>query len=155
MKLYRLKTVQNLPISAEKAWDFLSDPKNLKTITPDYMGFEILSGAASKMYAGQIIQYIVTPLLNIPVKWVTEITHVDEGKYFVDEQRFGPYALWHHKHFIKPIKNGVEMTDIIDYKIPFGVFGRMAHPIVVAPKLKEIFEYREKALIELFGTYPS
>lgn len=155
MKLYRLKTVQNLPISAEKAWDFLSDPKNLKTITPDYMGFEILSGAASKMYAGQIIQYIVTPLLNIPVKWVTEITHVDEGKYFVDEQRFGPYALWHHKHFIRPIKNGVEMEDIVDYKIPFGILGQMVHPIIVKPKLKEIFDYRTMKLEELFGTYKS
>jgi len=153
MKIYRLKTVQNLPISQKKAWDFLSDPKNLKRITPDYMGFNILEGAADKMYAGQIIQYIVTPILNIPTKWVTEITHVDEGNYFVDEQRFGPYALWHHKHFIKPIKNGVEMIDIIDYKIPLGILGQLVHPIIVAPKLKEIFEYREKALINLFGEY--
>ncbi|MEK9614390.1 MAG: SRPBCC family protein, partial [Flavobacteriaceae bacterium] len=87
MKLYRLETVQQLPISQEKAWDFLSDPKNLKRITPDYMGFEIVSGSSDKMYAGQIIQYIVTPLFNIPTRWVTEITHVDEGNYFVDEQR--------------------------------------------------------------------
>lgn len=155
MKIYRLETIQNLPITQTEAWDFLSNPKNLKRITPDYMGFKIVSGASERMFAGQIIQYVVTPVLGIPTTWVTEITHVEEGNYFVDEQRFGPYALWHHKHFIKPIKNGVEMTDIIDYKIPFGVFGRMAHPIVVAPKLKEIFEYREKTLIELFGTYPS
>ena len=155
MKIYRLETIQNLPITQTEAWDFLSNPKNLKRITPDYMGFKIVSGASERMFAGQIIQYVVTPVLGIPTTWVTEITHVEEGNYFVDEQRFGPYALWHHKHFIKPIKNGVEMTDIIDYKIPLGVFGRMAHPIVVAPKLKEIFEYREKALIELFGTYPS
>ena len=136
MKLYRLETVQNLPISQKEAWDFLSDPKNLKRITPEYMGFEILSGASDKMYAGQIIQYIVTPVMSIPTKWVTEITHVDEGKYFVDEQRFGPYALWHHKHFIKPIHKGVEMIDIIDYKIPFGILGQLVHPIIVAPKLK-------------------
>ena len=84
MKLYRLETVQNLPISQKEAWDFLSDPKNLKRITPEYMGFEILSGASDKMYAGQIIQYIVTPVMSIPTKLVTEITHVDEGKYFVD-----------------------------------------------------------------------
>jgi|TARA_B110000285_G_scaffold235585_1_gene318319 ligand-binding SRPBCC domain-containing protein len=153
MKIYRLKTVQNLPISQKEAWDFLSDPKNLKRITPDYMGFKIIEGAAEKMYAGQILQYIVTPVLNIPTKWVTEITHVDEGNYFVDEQRFGPYSLWHHKHFINPIKNGVEMIDIIDYKIPLGILGQLAHPIIVAPKLKEIFEYREKALINLFGKY--
>jgi ligand-binding SRPBCC domain-containing protein len=118
MKIYRLKTIQNLPITQNEAWDFLSDPKNLKRITPDYMGFKIVSGIADRMYAGQIIQYIVTPILGIPTSWVTEITHVKEGEYFVDEQRFGPYALWHHKHFIKPINKGVEMIDIVDYKIP-------------------------------------
>jgi len=155
MKIYRLETIQNLPISQKEAWDFLSDPKNLKTITPNYMGFEILSGAAERMYAGQIIQYIVTPVFGIPTKWVTEITHVQEGSYFVDEQRFGPYDLWHHKHFINPIKNGVEMIDIIDYKIPFGFLGRIAHPLLVAPKLKEIFEYRKNALVALFGPYTS
>jgi ligand-binding SRPBCC domain-containing protein len=155
MKIYRLETVQNLPITKQKAWDFFSDPKNLKTITPDYMGFKILTGEANKMFAGQIIQYIVTPILKIPVKWVTEITHVKEGEYFVDEQRFGPYSLWHHKHFIKPIKNGVEMIDIVDYKIPFGVLGQLMHPILVKPKLNEIFEYRRTALINLFGNYIS
>ena len=153
MKIYRLETIQNLPISQKEAWDFLSDPRNLKTITPDYMGFEIVSGAASKMYAGQILQYIVTPLLNIPLKWVTEITHIKEGEYFVDEQRFGPYSLWHHKHFIKPIKNGVEMIDIVDYKVPFGLLGQLVQPFLVRPKLEEIFEYRKNALDRIFGKY--
>ncbi len=153
MKIYRLETIQNLPISQKEAWDFLSDPRNLKTITPDYMGFEIVSGAASKIYAGQILQYIVTPLLNIPLKWVTEITHVREGEYFVDEQRFGPYSLWHHKHFIKPIKNGVEMIDIVDYKVPFGILGQLVQPFLVRPKLEEIFEYRKNALDRIFGKY--
>ncbi len=153
MKIYRLETIQNLPISKSHAWDFLSNPKNLKRITPDYMGFKIINGTADKIYAGQIIQYMVTPVMGIPTKWVTEITHVDDGNYFVDEQRFGPYSLWHHKHFIKAIKNGVEMKDIIDYKIPLGIIGRIAQPILVAPKLKEIFEYRKNALIEIFGTY--
>ena len=152
MKLYRLHTIQNLPITKQKAWEFLSDPKNLKTITPDYMGFKILKGAEKKMYAGQIIQYIVTPVLGIPTTWVTEITHVQDGTYFVDEQRFGPYALWHHKHFIREIKGGIEMEDIVDYKIPFGLLGRLIHPILVAPKLKEIFNYRREKLINLFGT---
>jgi ligand-binding SRPBCC domain-containing protein len=153
MKIYTLRTVQNLPISQKEAWEFLSDPKNLKVITPDYMGFNILSGADRPMFAGQIIQYIVTPVLGIKTKWVTEITHVKEGSYFVDEQRFGPYALWHHKHFIKEIEGGVEMEDIIDYKIPFGIIGQLAHPFLVKPKLKEIFEYRKTKLIELFGEY--
>ena len=153
MKIYRKKTIQKLPISVSEAWDFLSDPGNLKTITPDYMGFKILEGHESKMYAGQIIKYTVTPVLGIQTGWVTEITHVEDQKYFVDEQRFGPYALWHHKHFIKEIKGGVEMIDIIDYKLPFGVLGRLAHPILVKRKLNEIFTYRYDKLIELFGTY--
>lgn len=153
MKIYRLHKKQNLPISLDEAWDFLSNPKNLKVITPDYMGFNILSGADKPMYAGQIIQYIVTPVLKIKTKWVTEITHVKHLEYFVDEQRFGPYSLWHHKHFIKEIDNGVEMEDIIDYKIPLGIIGQLAHPIIVKPKLEEIFNYRTKKLEELFGKY--
>lgn len=153
MKLYTLKSKQNLPISIEQAWDFLSDPKNLKAITPQYMGFNILSGADRPMFPGQIIQYIVTPILGIKSKWVTEITHVDYQKYFVDEQRFGPYSLWHHKHFIKAIPGGVEMEDVIDYKIPMGILGQLVHPILVKPKLDEIFAFRQKKLIELFGEY--
>ncbi len=153
MKIYRLHKKQNLPITKEQAWEFLSDPKNLKTITPDYMGFNILSGADRAMYAGQIIQYIVTPVLGIKTKWVTEITHVVDNEYFVDEQRFGPYALWHHKHFIKEIEGGIEMEDIIDYKIPFGILGQLVHPFIVKPKLEEIFNYRTKALETRFGTY--
>ncbi len=153
MKIYTLHKKQNLPISIEQAWDFLSNPKNLKTITPDYMGFHIVSGADKPMYSGQIIQYIVTPVLRIKTTWVTEITHVRDKHYFVDEQRFGPYALWHHKHFIKEIEGGVEMEDIIDYKVPFGFLGQLAHPILVKPKLEEIFNYRTKKLEELFGIY--
>lgn len=151
MKIYTLHAKQSLPISKQKAWDFLSDPKNLKVITPEYMGFHILSGADRPMFAGQIIQYIVTPVLGIKTKWVTEITQSEEGEYFVDEQRFGPYALWHHKHFIKEIDGGVEMEDIIDYKVPFGILGQLVHPFLVKPKLDEIFEYRKKKLEALFG----
>jgi ligand-binding SRPBCC domain-containing protein len=154
MKVYTLHSKQNLPISLDQAWEFLSDPKNLKTITPEYMGFQILSGADRKMYAGQMIQYIVTPVMGIPAKWVTEITHVTDKHYFVDEQRFGPYALWHHKHFLREIPGGVEMEDIVDYKIPFGILGQMVHPILVKPKLKEIFNYRQDKLIEMFGAFP-
>ena len=153
MKIYTLQSKQNLPISLDEAWEFLSNPKNLKTITPTYMGFKTLSGADRAMYAGQIIQYIVTPVMGIPMKWVTEITNVQDKKYFVDEQRFGPYSLWHHKHFLKEIPGGVEMEDIVDYKVPMGILGQLFHPILVAPKLKEIFDFRRKKLIELFGEF--
>jgi ligand-binding SRPBCC domain-containing protein len=153
MKIYRLHKKQNLPISINEAWEFLSSPLNLKTITPDYMSFDILSGADRPMYAGQIVQYIVTPILGIKTKWVTEITHVKDKEYFVDEQRFGPYALWHHKHFIKEIEGGVEMEDIIDYKVPLGLLGQLVQPYLVKPKLEEIFNYRTTKLEELFGKY--
>ncbi|MBL29881.1 MAG: cell division inhibitor [Flavobacteriaceae bacterium] len=153
MKIYQKKSSQKIPISKKKAWDFFSDPSNLKIITPKYMGFKIIDGDDKKIFPGQIIEYQVSPLLGIPVKWVTEITHVIDEKYFVDEQRFGPYALWHHKHFIKEINGGIVMDDIIHYKLPFGVIGQIAHPIIVKPKLDEIFNYRYKKLIEIFGEF--
>jgi ligand-binding SRPBCC domain-containing protein len=115
------------------------------------MGFEICDGADRPMYQGQIIQYIVTPVLGIKTKWVTEITHVVDKSFFVDEQRFGPYAFWHHKHFLKEVPGGVEMEDIIDYKIPFGILGQLVHPLLVKPKLNEIFTYRQHKLTALFG----
>ena len=134
MKIFKIHTKQKLPISVDEAWDFLSSPKNLK-----------------KIYPGQIIIYTVTPILKIPLKWVTEITHVVDKKYFVDEQRFGPYALWHHKHFIREIDGGIEMEDVIHYKIPFGPIGVLANYLFVQKKLGSIFVYRRKKLIELFG----
>tara|TARA_R110001592_G_scaffold235678_3_gene493758 strand:+ start:3728 stop:4225 length:498 start_codon:yes stop_codon:yes gene_type:complete len=151
MKLYQLHSKQALPISKKEAWDFLSNPSNLKVITPEHMGFHILSGADRPMFPGQIIQYKVSPFPGYTTKWVTEITHVNQGNYFVDEQRFGPYALWHHKHFIKEIAGGVEMEDVIDYKIPFGILGQLAHPLIVKKQLVDIFKYREQKLIKLYG----
>lgn len=153
MKLYTIKSKQNLPISLNEAWDFISDPKNLAVITPDSMGFKTLSGDERKMFAGQIIHYTITPLLGIKVQWVTEITHVQDKSFFVDEQRYGPYKFWHHKHFLKEIPGGVEMEDIVHYKLPMGILGDLAHPFLVKPKLNEIFEYRQKKLIELFGNW--
>ena len=153
MKLYTLHTIQKLPVSIEEAWEFFSDPKNLKVITPEYMGFDITAGGDRPMFAGQIIQYIVTPVAGIKTKWVTEITHVQEPSYFVDEQRFGPYALWHHKHFFREIEGGVEMEDVVDYKLPYGILGGLVHKPVVRRKLEEIFSFRRKKLLELFGEY--
>lgn len=151
--LHTIRSSQKISMSKSQAWQFLSNPKNLKTITPDYMGFEMLS-ESEKMFSGQIFQYTVSPILGFKLHWVTEITHVVEGEYFVDEQRFGPYSLWHHKHFIKEIdKKTVEMIDVVDYKLPMGFWGRLFHPILVRPKLKQIFEYRKNKLEELFGVY--
>ena len=151
--IYEIHTRQKLPISKQEAWEFLSDPKNLQEIMPDEMGFEIMSGADRKMFTGQLLQYKVTPLPGFNTKWVTEITHVEKPDYFVDIQLYGPYALWHHKHFIHEIEGGVEIEDLVHYKIPFGILGRMIHPILVKPKLNEIFKAREAKMVEKFGQY--
>lgn len=151
MKLYTLHTVQKLPISLEKAWDFFSDPKNLNTITPDSMRFETLSGDDKKMFAGQIIHYKISPFPFVKMQWVTEITHVNDHSFFVDEQRFGPYAFWHHKHFFTAIEGGVLMEDIVHYKVPFGIIGQLLHPLLIRPKLEEIFTYRTQKLTTIFG----
>lgn len=153
-KVYSLHTTQNLPIGMDQAWDFFSSPANLAKITPQHMGFNIISKHhGEKMYPGQIIEYTVSPLLGIPMYWMTEITHVQEGKYFVDEQRFGPYSLWHHQHHFKAIPGGVCMEDIVHYKIPLGFLGDIAQWILVKNQLQGIFDYRFKAVEALFGTY--
>jgi ligand-binding SRPBCC domain-containing protein len=152
MKVYKLEKKQQVNANIDQVWSYFSSPINLKTITPDYMGFDILSDLGDgKMYAGQIIHYIVTPVLGLPMRWTTEITHVEEGKYFVDEQRFGPYALWHHQHWFYPNHKGVLMKDIVNYAIPFGPLGRLANTIMVKRKLEEIFNYRFKRVEEIFN----
>jgi len=152
VKIYNLKRTQILPISLGEAWDFFSSPRNLSKITPQEMGFEIqyISGG-NKTYAGQIIAYKIKILRAISVDWVTEITHVNENNYFVDEQRFGPYALWHHQHHFKTVSNGVEMVDEVNYAIPFGFLGRLAHWLFVARQVSSIFEHRYKTLEAYFS----
>jgi len=152
MQSHTLKRVQFIPVSLERAWDFFSNPGNLAAITPSGMGFHILSAhKPERMYAGQLIEYRVAPVLGIPLYWMTEITHVVEGKYFIDEQRFGPYTLWHHQHHFREVEGGVEMTDIIHYKIPLGLIGRVANMLFVRRKLEAIFNYRTVAVEKLFS----
>jgi ligand-binding SRPBCC domain-containing protein len=138
----------------EQAWDFFSSPANLQRITPAEMGFKIISRFHGlRMYPGQLIEYKVRPLLGIPVYWMTEITQVQEPVYFIDQQRFGPYTLWHHQHHFKAIPGGVEMTDIVHYRIPLGLLGDFANWLFVKKKLESIFQYRYKAVEELFGSW--
>ncbi len=152
MPLYQLKTTQRIPASLEEVWNFISSPKNLKEITPKYMGFEVTTAnLPEKMYPGMIISYKVSPLLGIKMTWVTEITHVKDKAYFVDEQRVGPYSIWHHEHHIELIENGVLMTDIVSYKPPFGFLGAIANTLIIKKNLKEIFDYRTLALEKRFG----
>jgi ligand-binding SRPBCC domain-containing protein len=153
VKTYLLKTEQAIPISLAEAWDFFSSPLNLAKITPKEMDFVVTSAynGDTKMYPGMIITYIISPLMGIKMNWMTEITHVKEGQYFVDEQRFGPYALWHHQHHFKEIKGGVLMNDILNYAIPYGPIGRLANAVFVQKQVKKIFAYREKVIVDLFG----
>lgn len=151
-KVYHLNTVQFLPCSMDKAWEFFSNPANLATITPDNLNFKILSKNLGPVYAGQIIEYNVHPILGIPLYWMTEITHVEKHRFFVDEQRFGPYVMWHHQHHFKEVPGGVEMTDIVHYKLPFWFLGDIAQVLFVKKQLKGIFDFRVKKVEELFGT---
>jgi ligand-binding SRPBCC domain-containing protein len=148
---YQLKRTQVIDRPLNELWDFISSPSNLKQITPEYMGFDITSEEVpQKMYEGMIISYKVTLLLGIKATWVTEITHVKEKQYFVDEQRVGPYKIWHHQHILEETADGILMTDIISYQPPFGFLGNIANALIIKGKLKEIFDYRTKALIEIF-----
>ena len=151
MAVYQLQTKQKIRASIDEVWDFISSPKNLQLITPDYMGFEILGEALpDEMYEGIIIRYTLRPIMGIPLTWVTEISHIRDKEYFVDEQKVGPYALWHHQHQIKQVEDGVEMTDIVTYSPPFGILGKIANALFIRRQLKEIFDYREKAVEQYF-----
>lgn len=152
MILHNLRFEQFLPISISEAWDFFSRPENLDEITPQNMNFEILTEGLPKMYQGMIVQYNVTPFPLIKMGWVTEITHVEEQRMFIDEQRFGPYSFWHHQHIFEPTEGGVLMTDILHYKIPFGIVGKLANEMVVRKKVYGIFEYRTQMLQNKFGS---
>ncbi len=151
MKVYTKEYKTFLPLDIDKAWDFFSSPRNLAKITPEHMGFIITSKFNDeKMYPGMLITYKVSPLLGIQMDWCTEITHVIDKKYFVDEQRFGPYAMWHHQHHFKVVEGGIEMTDIVNYAIPLGFLGRMMNSIIISNEIEKIFSYREKKIKELF-----
>lgn len=152
MKIYHLKQTQFLPLTINEAWDFFSSPSNLARITPPHMRFKIeyISGNGSRMYAGQVMRYKIGILPGITSDWMTEITHVNEPHYFVDEQRFGPYALWHHHHQFKEVAGGVEMTDEVHYAIPLGILGRFANWLFVEREVAKIFKYRQQIIQNLF-----
>ena len=151
MPFYQFTTTQKIPVDLNEIWRFISAPQNLKEITPEYMGFNITNNIVEGlMYPGLIITYKVSPIFNVKLNWMTEITHVKDHVYFVDEQRFGPYAMWHHQHHFEVVEGGVMMTDIVDYAISFGLLGSIVNVLLVKNAVKEIFEFRKHKIVELF-----
>ena len=154
MKMYNIYRKQFLPIDIQQAWSFFSCPKNLKLITPPHMGFHICYASDNeRMYAGQIIRYQLNILPFISTQWVTEITHMKEPFYFVDEQRVGPYELWHHQHHFRQVNNEIEIIDEVNYVIPYGLLGRLMNGIFVSRQVNAIFDFRHKALERMFSLH--
>jgi len=151
MKLHTLEQEQILPIPLEEAWDFFSSPANLDATTPPDLRLSITSPPAKRIFEGQIITYRVRVAPLVHVSWFTEIKYVDEGRSFVDEQRFGPYKFWHHRHEFEAVPGGVLVRDEVHYALPFGPFGGIAHALFVRRKLEWIFRFRRKILAEKFG----
>src|ERR1700761_1077103 len=156
MAVQILHRLQLIPAPLDKVWSFFADPANLPGITPPDMQFVILSlSKGDRIYAGELIEYKLHPLPWLRTRWLTEITQVEEGHYFVDEQRRGPYRLWHHQHHFRSIPGGVEMTDLVHYLIPFGFIGTLANAFVVRRQLEHIFEYRRAQVESFFGAWPA
>lgn len=151
--LHTIQSKQLINSDLETVWNFMRSPLNLQKITPSYLSFQVLTPKDNlkEMYSGQIIEYYVKPIGGVKLHWVTEITHVEDLRFFVDEQRFGPYSFWHHQHHLKEVANGVEMIDIVHYKLPLGFLGRLLNKVMVAKQLKGIFDYRYKKIEELFN----
>lgn len=150
MPVHRLKYSQVLPVTLEQAWDFFSSPENLCHITPDWLCFKIRNKDADEMYPGMIIQYTIKAVAGVPMGWTTEITNMHKPHFFVDEQRLGPYRLWHHQHLFREIPPGIEMTDIVHYSLYLGFLAEPIHRLMVRPRLDQIFTYRKQALQKIF-----
>lgn len=151
MRIYRRQWEKIVPRPLNEVWDFFSRPENLNEMTPEDMSFEILSDIAGKeMYVGMIILYKVSPLLGIKMRWATEITHIEPIRYFVDEQRSGPFAMWHHEHHFEEVEGGVKMTDLLHYAVPLGPLGALANQLFVRDRVEEIFRFRDQAVDRLF-----
>jgi ligand-binding SRPBCC domain-containing protein len=154
MNRYRLQRVQHLQVSREKAWRFFSSPLNLASITPPWLNLAPVGKVPDRMFEGMVIRYRVTPLLGIPVTWISEITHLDPPRAFVDEQRLGPYRLWRHRHTFRPVSGGIEMTDTVRYAMKYGPLGTAMHAFIIRRRLEQIFDFRQKTLERLFGSKP-
>ena len=152
MTIHYLHREQIIPASMEILWKYFSEPENLNLMTPPDMNFEIITGGDVSMYEGQTIEYRVEFIRGVRSLWLTEIAHVRENEYFVDEQRVGPYRFWYHEHSFEPLQNGVRMIDHVTYAAPFGFLGDIVHTLWIQQRLKSIFDFRYQKIIEIFGS---
>jgi ligand-binding SRPBCC domain-containing protein len=152
--LHHLSREQILPITLQEAWEFFSNCRNLDLLTPPDVGMEIVHADSERMYEGQIISYRIRLAPLVRVTWVTEIKAVEEGRCFIDEQRFGPYKFWQHRHSFEAVPGGVKVGDTVHYMMPFGPLGDLAHALFARRKLEAIFDYRAKAMGRRCGTPP-
>lgn len=155
MAIHRIRAAQHLAVTPEEAWAFFSDPRNLAVITPPDMHFVLTCTPPEVVYPGLMLSYRLRPLLGIPSTWVTEITQVEERRRFVDEQRIGPYRLWHHEHTFEAVPGGTAVTDDVWYALPFGPLGALTHRAFVRRRLRDIFAFRRGVLADRFGQLPS
>ena len=147
MPIYTLSRTQIVRMPLMQCWDFFSDPRNLEKITPSSLRFRIKTELPSQIYPGLMIQYTVSPLFGLPLNWLTEIVQVDQPRYFADEQRSGPYRLWHHEHFFRELSDGrVEVRDLVHYAPPFGPLGAIINAIIIRRQLAKIFDFRARKL---------
>ena len=151
MKIYTLHREQVIPATLEQVWAYFATPRNLNEMTPPDMNFEYIRGGDEAMYAGQNMEYRVSIVPRVSVTWLTQITHVEEGHRFIDEQRIGPYRLWIHEHRFEPLPNGVGMTDQVTYALPFGALGSLVHALYIRRRLEQIFDYRCEKVNTLFS----
>jgi ligand-binding SRPBCC domain-containing protein len=151
--MYCIKTVLQVKSDLKTVWDFYSTPSNLSQVTPDNIGFKMLSELPESMYVGMVLRYRISPIARIPMQWATEITHIEPYKYFVDHQLEGPYKIWHHQHHFREIEGGVEIEDIVHYALPLGPLGTLAHHLFVKKQIQSIFQHREQTTNKIFGRF--
>jgi ligand-binding SRPBCC domain-containing protein len=154
MRVFTIERRQRLKVSREEAYRFISNPALMGGIIPADLGLQVLNHIPDRVYEGLLLHYRLKPLFGVPVHWLGEITYCDEPSRFVDEQRLGPFAFWHHEHRLREIPGGVEMSDLIHYAVPFGPLGSVVNTLVLGPRLRRIFDYRESALARKFGSLP-
>jgi ligand-binding SRPBCC domain-containing protein len=153
VRILCLRYRQRLPVSLDAAWSFFSNPANLAAITPPWLDFRVTSEIPPEIYPGMIVTYRIRPLPGVCLSWVSEITHLEKPRFFIDEQRFGPYRFWHHQHHFSAVQGGVEIFDLVHYALPFSPLGNFFQPWMVGPRLEKIFSFRRQALEERFGAF--